>query len=443
MNSLTKFITLLRPKINYDTLKEFSWVFSGQILNVLLSFFILRLLSKIGTEDYGIYALVITISAFITMSFFGPVLQGFIRFYYHYLNTSSASVYVKMIYKFLLSASLILLAVILIVLVISSNIPSSFSVLFLLSAGVYIIISRISEFFNSLLNLIRKRKENTILQGLEKGLIVLFLFILIKTDQLHLTMVFAVMIGSAILFSYIKFLTFNKNISPENSVVEIQPKKIRKEISSTIVSYITPFFIWGLAGWIQLNGEKWIIADYLNTSDVGIYAVMMALVNAVIWIPGNIINEFLTPIIFKHYSDLGDISETERGNSYIKFSAGLVVVITFVGTLLTYLAGKPLLLIISSQDYTIYSGLLPLLCLGSGLFLIGQSFALKGLALNKPGIYLMPKILTGVFSVISNFFLIYHFGISGTAYAALITGVVYVAYIWLVNNKLSSSNLNK
>jgi len=55
--------------------------------------------------------------------------------------------------------------------------------------------------------------------------------------------------------------------------------------------YMAPFLIWGFSGWLQLNGEKWIINGLLSTYDVGIYAAMMALVNGLVIVPNNIISD--------------------------------------------------------------------------------------------------------------------------------------------------------
>jgi len=59
--------------------------------------------------------------------------------------------------------------------------------------------------------------------------------------------------------------------------------------------------------------------------------------------------------------------------------------------------GRELIILISSRDYVVYWYLLPLLCLGTGLFLTGQAQTVFGMALNQPKKYLMPKISIGIF----------------------------------------------
>ena len=54
---------IIKSKINYDSASEMGWVILGQTVNVLLGFLIIKLISKIGPGQYGVYALVLTIPA--------------------------------------------------------------------------------------------------------------------------------------------------------------------------------------------------------------------------------------------------------------------------------------------------------------------------------------------------------------------------------------------
>jgi len=86
--------------------------------------------------------------------------------------------------------------------------------------------------------------------------------------------------------------------------------------------------------------------------------------------------------------------------------------------------------------------MLPSLTFGTGLFFTGQALTNLGMALNKPEKYLAPKIATGIISITLNLILIKIFGIEGVSYSILISGAVYVVYIWIVNkNILKSFNL--
>jgi O-antigen/teichoic acid export membrane protein len=100
--------------------------------------------------------------------------------------------------------------------------------------------------------------------------------------------------------------------------------------------------------------------------------------------------------------------------------------------------GKTLIILISSTSYSIYYHLLPILCVGTGFFYIGQALCNIGLALNQPKKYILPKIITGLITVILNIILIIYFGIKGIAFTVLLVGIIYSIFIYLVNKKILS-----
>jgi O-antigen/teichoic acid export membrane protein len=172
---------------------------------------------------------------------------------------------------------------------------------------------------------------------------------------------------------------------------------------------------------------------------VGIYAVMMALVGAFVAVPGNVLGEFSTPVIFQNYADPKDTAQIKSGYSFIKLNMVLTFIVTLIATAATALFGREIIILISTPEYALYWYLLPLLCFGSGLFYTGQALTTVGMALNQPKKYLPPKVLTGVVSVILNLILISLLGIAGAAYSMVITGLLYLVYIIIVNKRILSS----
>src|SRR5574337_737240 len=160
---------LLKRKINYNSASEMGWVFSGQSINVLLGFLIIKLISRIGPGQYGVYTLILTIAAVLGL-FYGAFLQGFLRYYYHYEALKRRNDIIKLMFDFI---KLTLLVFIILSIIISFLFPvfdNNYTTAFYLGAGLFVIASKLSEFFNSILNRIRKRKENALLQALERAL---------------------------------------------------------------------------------------------------------------------------------------------------------------------------------------------------------------------------------------------------------------------------------
>jgi O-antigen/teichoic acid export membrane protein len=207
-----------RSKMNAGSAAELGWVLAGQVFNVGLGFVILKLLSKMGSNDYGIYALVITISSLLAIVYFGPVLQGFTRFYYNYLGLNKVNIYINTVYRLLIISILALLGFTLVISVLSPLIYPGLPLVFFIFAGIYVISQRIGEFFNGFLNLIRKRKQNSLLQGAEKLVLSGVLLVLVTQKALDLVTVLILFSIVIALFTIVKVYVFRKYVPRQDTV---------------------------------------------------------------------------------------------------------------------------------------------------------------------------------------------------------------------------------
>lgn len=433
-------IFLFKQKRNVLPLSEILWVIAGQSLNVILGFAIIKILSRMGTESYGNYALIITFAALLGLIFYGPLQQGFIRFYYVYSAKGSANIYASLLIKIILTSFSIFILIAIAIGLLKDFISIPFSFLFVLAASAFVIISKISETFNSLFNLLRKRRENAIIQFGEKAIQVILLLILFNQKRLFLVEVISLFLFTSIVFGILKMILFRKFLPDEKKTPSENFVNEKNEMRRTTIAYIIPFLIWGISGWLQSNGERWIISGLLSVSDVGVYAIMMSLVNVLVAIPNNMIVEFATPIIFQQYSDLTDKIKIKTGFRYIKLITLVVFILSIFSAAVTFFIGKTFIELISSKSFSTYWQLLPFLCLGTGLYLTGQAQAYLGMALNLPKKYLLPKIMIGVLSIVFNFIFIKTFGINGIAYTILLTGLLYLLHISFINKKIISGH---
>ena len=438
MKKLSEFYSVIKSSTNSKSIEEIIWVTLGQGINVILSLIIVKIISQMGPADFGVYALILTVSALLGL-LFGSFQQGFIRYYYDYKNEQKEEIYVNLFFKFLGISVGILLLLILIFSLLSINFSNEYSIFFFLIAGLMVITTKVSELFNSWFNILRKRKINTILLSGEKSLIIFFFILLLLFKSLSLNNIIIFICISTSLFIVIKIITFKKLIPNKDPLEKTQVNVLQKNMRKRIWIYATPFLIWAVTGWMQLNGEKWIINGILSVKEVGIYAIMMAIVNALVILPSNVINEFATPIIFQNYADLGNLKNMKKGYTYIKIIMLLVFALSILSTVVTYFFAEDLIIIISSKEYINYWYLLPLLTFGTGLFYIGQTQTILGMALDKPKKYLFPKILIGILAIVFNLLFIKIFGLNGVAYTIILIGFLYVIHITLINRKIEDS----
>ncbi len=425
----------LLSAIPQNKLPEMMWVLLGQVINLLFGFGLVKIISTLGTAVFGEYSLLMTIAALLGMIFYGPVTQGFLRYYYQYENGSSANRFVRLVYNILTYFSLIIFSLS-VLLSFYMTYSAGWKIYAFILYGLFVILLKLTEFFNSFLNLLRKRKENSILQAIEKVIIIFLLLLLLFFNEITLPGALASYCAVMISFIIIKITYLNKFLPAEEKTSTDSYTHDRKKMFSNLLTYVLPFLIWGLTGWLQLNSEKWIMAELLSTRDVGIYAVMMSLISAFIIVPNTTISDFATPIIFQKFSNLSDDSSVKAGIKNVLMSVILSVVILIFSVVITFLLGRYLILLISSPDFTVYYYLLPLLVVGAGMFYVGQTFCFLGMGLNKPKKYLFPKILVGILSPLLNFYFINFWGINGVAYSTLMIGFIYLVHISLINLSL-------
>ncbi|MCK6605326.1 MAG: hypothetical protein L6Q59_10560 [Ignavibacteriaceae bacterium] len=403
---------------------ELFWFLQGQAFVFILNIAMIKIISQAGTEVYGNYVLVLTISAFASQILFGPFQQGFIRKYFDYEKT--LPVFNNTIVVFLNRALMAVLISAALVLLISKAAPANSFYTLLFFGLIFTAAQKFTEFFNGILNAARKRKENSILQTGEKIVITALLLGALYFSQ----MTFLVII---FIFSVINFLSGSLKLR----ILGIREKSgfrfsgEEKILITDIVKYSAPFIIWGAAGWLQLNSEKWIVNGLLSLDDVAYYGIMISLVNAFIAVPSNIISEFFTPLIFKNFS--GENPDIKKGRFYIMITTLTVMFLGFGAGVLFIFTGEFFITLISNKSYTLQAAYLAPIAFGNALFYAGQTLALKGLALNRPGIYMIPKILTGVISVGLYYFLIKFYGFAGLGYAVIISGSFYLAVTYIAN----------
>lgn len=423
-------IALFREKFSANR-QEIIFFFGGQAAGVILSFVLIKLIASAGAVVYGEYILITTLAALTGQLYYGPLQQGFIRSYYETDSGRSGSVYHRLISIFLLTGAIVFSVIA--ILAISIVIPAGLDlyVPMILLALWFSVSSKFSEFFSGILNAARLRVFNAVMQTSEKLLSVILVYALIAYKEISTGTVIIVLSLPLLIAGYIKSRRTGWRFS-----LKTDKELLREKLTKELLTYSLPFVIWGAAMWLQLNGEKWIINAFLTPEDVGYYGLMFALTNAFIAIPSNIINDLFLPLIFKNFSAEG--GDRKRGEFYITMSVVSVLLLSAAAFLVFSFAGDWLITFLSTAEYTRYASLLPWLAAGSGLFYAGQALCNKGLAYNRPHLYLYPKVISGIVSVILYYYFIQIYGMTGIIAASVFTGLLYFLLVLIANRKLAA-----
>lgn len=429
--------SLFRSLLRHKSLPEISWLILGQMVSIALGFISMKLLTSMGASEFGKYSLVLTIATLVSSIFYGPAEQGFTRFYYEFANKGKAQTFISLFYKFLLIAGFTFLIITIIAIPVNYFLKTSEQAFGILIMGLYIIIFTSSNIYNSLLNLLRKRKTNAIIQIGERSLTILFLFILTLYTKLNANIALSAILVVVIIVVILKTKVLSAYIPKDIETNSAELKETRKKMTQSIVSFSAPFAIWGATGWLQSNSERWIIAKYLTNADVGIFSIMAILASYLIAIPSGIIGQFAYPIIYEKMFAVDNRHKNAEGIRVYNYFIITIIFLVVLSTVFTIIFGQRLILLISNKEYSSNWQILPLIVIGVGIFNIGQALTIIGGINNVPQRYIFPKIATGVFAVVSNIFFIIYWGLLGAAISICITSIFYLIFIIYANRNLN------
>jgi O-antigen/teichoic acid export membrane protein len=415
-------------RIKTDVLKnsEFLWLILGQIVSIIFSVFIIKIITKMGTSDFGVYSLILTISALVSAIFVGPSEQGFVRYFFNFNGVVSRKKFLNVIYLFfILTFGIIIFISVLFYLFKTMEEPN-----FLLT-GIFIVFFSFSSFFASLFNLIRKRKFNTILILIEKIISTALLYSLKVYDTLNITNVLIVLTFSILISLVIRISYFN-SVLDYKIFRDLKLLNWREYIMyKKVFIFSIPLIIWGLSGWLQSSSDRWVIAHFSNLNTVGIYSLMMTLSSYLIATPIGVVGQYFQPIIFEQINTVNFYKNSKTAINNFIYSCVFLVIF---GVVFSLLFGKIILAFIAA-DFTVFWYFLPLFSLSIGLFQIAQSYTIFGMIHEMPKIYLIPKISIGIISLLLNIIGVYYLQIIGLTISMILTSCIYLLMVVMTNRK--------
>ena len=223
---------------------------------------------------------------------------------------------------------------------------------------------------------------------------------------------------------------------------KIEKDKNQQLIFKTLLKYAYPFATWGVVTWARLSSDRWALQTFLGEHEVGLYAALFQLGNMPILLMANLLNQLSIPIVFER---IGDASGANRVRSALQWIGVNVLILgTFILLVIaiTWFMHDTLFRWTTAQGFWEVSFLLPLVCLGSGLFYLGQLFFIIGQAFNKVQMYIMPVVSIGVSAIGLNFILCREFGLKGVVMTLIIVGISWSVWTGLLARKLIAERLN-
>jgi O-antigen/teichoic acid export membrane protein len=418
-----------------QSVQDFSWLAGSHILAIFVGVITLKLTTSIGPEQYGLIVLVSSLSPLLSMFFYGPLEQGFTRYYFDYAKDSSNRVVFLKSFLSILLISLVALGIT--TLLAAIILPKMFrmTVWFVVMGGCMIAVTSSTLSMNGMLNVMKLRKEISLTQIGEKLFALALLSAVFASGMLDATLVLACISVAGISILGVRIRIYRavaKGDSQQHS--RIVPTT-RKEIVRKVATFGTPFMVWGVFGWVQVHGERWVINGLLSSTDVGRYGLALVIIHTTVSMLYNIMVQVVTPTIYSRFSH-SNKEGMDGALALVRLFTWMTVILFLVGACMFYWVGDLLVLLVSSREYALDKIIFFILTIGVGLFSAAQTLTIVGLGFKKPQRYVWPKVVVAVLALPLYYFACGWNGILGIAVAVVSINALYIFFVLMVNRRL-------
>ena len=392
----------------------------------------------LGVEAFGQFAILIAISAAVNTLALGPLSSWAVRYYQAGVSTGNLAGYRWTLWislAILMLVSTIILVPVALGGVIYGELTEGITYK-LVGLGIMIgFMTGANEIIVGVMNAAIRQKTAAILLAGPAILSVLGVVILVETGVTLISTISVAILATTILGTLISVVIAEKHLTRVigNSSQAFDSTDSKKHIK-TMVTYIWPFVIWGIASYAITFGDRWFLSVNFDAKTVGIYAAMatasIGLLNAV----SSSTMRALEPHVYL-LAEAEPTDQKSAANGLVRKIVWSSVLVLLPMTLVYALWPEFIIGIFTSSEFVEESRHLWMLFLGAGILLISQQMILRGLIAKRPRIYLIPKLLHGLILVCLFALLVPTAGINGVVWSLVISNSCQLIFVFIVNRR--------
>lgn len=386
------------------------------VVNNALDFFSILLVTKLASkflskEDYGFYALMISVYTLISVIPFLSLHPSFEKYIVEYVSQRK----LKNHFVYFLAIHLLFFSVY----ALGLSVGNGFLSERWRSISWFIYAYLLAKVYRTMLlvtfNIQQKRLEMLWMRLIELIVLVGIIFLGSKYS-VTFDAVFFLNIGSiSSLVAVFYALYCEREIL---QIGKLSKRRFYTELKK-ILYFSYPFIIWGVFLWLQNMIFRWYLDMNFTTSTVADYSLMasLALMPASAYIA--VVSNFFVPIAYKkETTDKGFIAGANR--KLVWYS-----IIFWAAASVVFLVGKnQMVLLFLDAKYLDVAWCLPYLIIGCGIYAIGQMTIYEIYFYNKAKLLIVSNVLPGCFALIFGYFFIKKLGYNGAVISHVATYVL-------------------
>jgi O-antigen/teichoic acid export membrane protein len=414
-------------KKNFPIAREAFWTALGQVLTLLGSLVLIRIVtSYLTSAEYGYLTLGLTVTTFYSQVIMGGVNASIGRYYSIYLARNDLTTYLKVAVDLVKSASfLALILTLVLVLFLYINGYGSWNIL-IVGTGIFALFTGVNSAIISILTSARLRFILAINAGVELGLKAFFVLVVIFTFGPSAESVIFGFCFSALFFLLILRYFLNNLIYSEKVSIKFFKNPCQ---GAEMWSFVWPLLIMGIAAWGQSASSRWILKIYSTVSDVGIFQIL-AQIAAPIQVLSSVLIVFIAPIYFSLSGD----GENNLNKHLIRLTTlriaivGLgLVAIMFAAT---YFFHQEIFSLLVDENFSVDSNELPWMIASCGILGVSQIFCTQLFSELRIKEVMYAGIFSGAIGIILNLFFGSKYGLVGIVFSQCIYALIN--FLWLL-----------
>lgn len=417
---------------------EGSWILTGQVITVLGSLVLVRVLTEyLDPEEYGQLALGLTVATLVNQVIIGGFIAGIGRFYsiavekrdfWGYLQASCQTLAIGAVF-------VVSLGVILSGILVAAHIQDWLWLV--VAALVFSLFSGINSALSAIQNAARQRAIVALHGGMDAWLkIGLALGIMLWLGK-NSTVVISGYALSTIIVT-LSQLFFLKRLIGIHSKTDYQETK--DDWVKRIFVFGRPMMVAGLFNWGYYASQRWALELFASTDEVGKFYALTQIAYTPTALAGSLIMTFITPIIYARVGDPGNYVRVIAARNLIFKIAGVGLGMSLLGASIVSFYHEWIFGILVAQQYRDASPYMPLIFLAAGILQTSHCMSIYIAAQNKTYLFIWLGVICNSIIILSNLYFTSVFGMAGLI-ISMVGGATFHLVWMLCIAKISSAAL--
>lgn len=408
--------------------KEFYWTLLFQFATLFGGVLLMKLLAvSLSKNEYGFYAIITSVVAFVLMMPFTGFLQGVSRYISIYQEKDQGENFLKSV--FIITVICIAIYTLLGFLIytfypLNAGWNNIFIVVF-----VFTVTEILKVTFRTINNAFRYRKNIAISVFIEFFFKVAFIFLVYSISAIDIEDVLLILIVANIMSIVFMYKEHKNNMG----LVRNTKKRFKIHfLRIWIFSY--PLLIWAVFGWLRDMSNRWYLDYFLDKEHVALFAMMSSIALIAPVALQGVVGSFFIPIIYQQ-------ENSQKGFAY-KFLAIMLpslAILFFIGFIIVFFIKDFIVILVSDEKYLSVSWMLPWMFLTYSLYVLSMISTYQLFAHNQTKKLILSSVVPGIIAFCGGYILVGNYGVNGALYNYMLTYSSYALLTFYAVIKYSNT----